>query len=281
MSLPLFLLSAMCPERAPGGLSVDEPGLGLAPPPLHRDRRRRDERPGAGLPRAGRDGDRQRPRRLLLYGATARRRPRACRRPRRRQPARGRRGRRLDRDRRGQPRAERWRGSAASSRSTAAAARRAVRGEAADRRRRHARQDDDDGDAGLGAAGARRRSGLLRRRRGARAGARGSCRQRRLGRGGVGRRRGRRERRQLPRAEARGRRRHQRRDGPSLALGLAGRAAPRRSVGSSSLPGGWRCRPPRTSSPRWRRSTRALSASAASRPVRATSRLRSPALTTS
>ncbi len=53
----------------------------------------------------------------------------------------------------------------------------------------------------------------------------GEHRQRRLGRGGVGRRRGRRERRQLPAPAPRGRGRHQRRDGPPLALGLAGRAA--------------------------------------------------------
>ena len=44
---------------------------------------------------------------------------------------------------------------------------------------------------------------------------------------GSGCRRGRRERRQLPRAGARDRRRHQRRDGPPLPLGLAGRAARR------------------------------------------------------
>ena len=150
---------------------------------------------------------------------------RAGRRPRRRQPARGRRGRRLDRDRRGQPGA----GAGARARGRAdpprRAAGRALRREAADRGRRHPRQDDDDRDDGLGAAGDRRRSRLLRRRRGAGARPRRRHRQRRLGRGRVGGRRGRRERRQLPAAAAGGRRRHQRRDGPPHALGLAGRAA--------------------------------------------------------
>ena len=157
--------------------------LGGATPALHRDRRRRDERPGPGLRPAGREGDRQRPLRLLVYGAPARRRPRAGRRPRRRQPARGGRSGRLDRDRRGQPGAGGWPASAASPvlhRGELLA--RALRREAADRGRRHARQDDDDRDACLGAAGARRRPRLLRRRRGAgpRAGRRG--RQRWLGR---------------------------------------------------------------------------------------------------
>ena len=118
--------------------------------------------------RLGADGQRQRPRRLLLYGAPARGRPRPGRRPRRRQPARGGRGRRLDRDRRRQPGAgagPRARGRADPPRRAAG---RALRREAADRGRRHPRQDDDDGDGGLGAAGDRRRPGLLRRRRGAR-----------------------------------------------------------------------------------------------------------------
>ena len=138
----------------------------------------------------------------------------------------GRRGRRLDRDRRRQPGAgagPRARGRADPPRRPAG---RALRREAADRDRRHPRQDDDDRDGGLGAAGDRRRPGLLRRRRGAGPRDGGGRRQRRLGRGRVGRRRGRRERRQLPRAEARDRRRHQRRDGPPHPLGLAGRAAP-------------------------------------------------------
>ena len=55
----------------------------------------------------------------------------------------------------------------------------------------------------------------------------GRAGQRRLGGGGVGRRRGRRERRQLPRAGARDRGDHQHRDGPPLALGLDRRAARR------------------------------------------------------
>ena len=49
--------------------------LGLQAAALHRHRRRRDERPGAGLRRAGCDGDRQRPGGLLLYGAAAGRGP--------------------------------------------------------------------------------------------------------------------------------------------------------------------------------------------------------------
>ena len=70
---------------------------------LHRHRRRRDERPGARLPRARRPGDRLRSRRELVPAAAAGGRARAAGRPRRRPGARGRRGGRLDRDRRGQP----------------------------------------------------------------------------------------------------------------------------------------------------------------------------------
>ena len=201
--------------------------LGRPPPPLHRHRRRRDERPGAGL-----RGSWARPSPAataptpLIWSACARpglepavghdARQRALRTPRWSSRPRS-------------PRTTRsWRLLASARHRGDAprrAAGRALRGEAPDRGRRHPWQDDDDRDGGLGAAGDRRRPRLLRRRRGARPRPRRRRRQRRLGGGGVGRRRGRRERRQLPRAEPRGRGDHQRRDGPPLALGLAGRAA--------------------------------------------------------
>ncbi len=147
-------------------------------------------------------------------------------RPRRREPARGSGGRRLDRDRRGRtPSSPSPAERGVEPIHRGAAPRRALRREAADRDRRHPRQDDDDGDDGLGAAGDRRRPRLLRRRRGAGPWARRRGRQRRLGGGGVGGRRGRRERRQLPATATRGGGDHQRRDGPPLPLGLAGRAA--------------------------------------------------------
>ncbi len=141
--------SQFCPVS---GYKCDTGGVGGAAAALHRHRRRRDERPRAGLRPARRHRHRQRPFRLLLYGAPARRRPRAGRRPRRRQPPGGRRGRRLDRDRRRQPGARprpRARDPADPPRRPAG---RALRREAADRDRRHPRQDDDDGDGGLGAA---------------------------------------------------------------------------------------------------------------------------------
>ena len=219
------------------GRNGDRAWLGWAPAALHRHRGRRDERSCHGLRQARRHGHRQRPQRLLLYGAVAPGRTRSRRRPRRRQPAARGRGRGLDRDRGREPGA----GAGPRTRSRADPPRcpagRAVRREAAHRRRRHPRQDDDDGDGGLGAAGDRRRPGLLRRRRGAGSGRGRRGRQRRLGRGRVGRRRGRRERCQLSRAGAGDRRRHQCRDGPPRALGLAGRAAPRLSRGSSRRPG--------------------------------------------
>ena len=73
--------------------------------PLHRDRRRRHERPRPGRPPARRRGDRLRPRGVLLHGAAARGRAGALDRPRRRAGPRGRRGGGLHGDRRRQPRA--------------------------------------------------------------------------------------------------------------------------------------------------------------------------------
>ena len=91
---------------------------------------------------------------------------------------------------------------------------------------------------GLGPARGRRRPRLLSRRRASGRRARRGGRQRRLGRGGVGGRRGGRERRQLPAPRAGGGGDHQRRDGPSLALGLAARSCARPSRALPPAAGG-------------------------------------------
>ena len=175
--------------------------LGGTPAPLHRDRRRRDERPGAGLRPARRRGQRQRPRRILATcGGCAT--PGSSRRSATKPPTCPTGPRSSSRPRSTRTtRSWRWRASAASAvlhRGELLAG--ALRGEAPDRGRGHPRQDDDDGDGRLGAAGARRRPRLLPRRRAAGCRPRRRRRQRGLGGGRVGRRRGRRERRQLPAA---------------------------------------------------------------------------------
>ena len=152
----------------------------------------------------------------------------AGRRPRRREPARGRRGRRLDRDRRRQPGA----GAGPRARPATSCHRGELLAELCAEKRliavagTHGKTTTTamlvwalraiGADPAFFVGGEVPGLGAGRRRR-----------QRRLGRGGVGRRRGRRERRQLPRAEAGDRRGHQRRDGPPLALGLGRRAARR------------------------------------------------------
>ena len=192
---------------------------------------------------------RQRPRRVLLHGAPARRRPRPAGRPRRR-----RRARRTPRSS-SRPRSatttpsSRAPASAASGCCTAASCWPSSARAAPDRGRGHPRQDDDGGDARPRAAGDRRRPGLPARRRaaGGRPGRR--RRERRLGRGRVDRRRGRRVRRELPAPAPRGRGRHERRARPPLALGVARRAD--RGVRALLRAGraAWRCRPT-ASSPR-------------------------------
>ena len=194
--------------------------------PLHRDRRRRDERPGARLPPARRRGDRLRPRRVLLHGAAAARR--GSSRGSATTPPRCPTTRRWSSRPRSPMTTLSWRSpaSAASGSSTAAscspssapsaACWRSPAPTARRPRRRccvHAlRASGADPAFFLGGelpgAGPGRRAG-----------------ERRLGRGGVGGRRGRRERRELPRAAAGGGGGHQPRARPPLALGLAGRSS--------------------------------------------------------
>ena len=119
----------------------DEHTVERPPAALHRHRRRRDERAGAGRPLARRRGDRLGPLgRLALPGAAARPRRRARRRPRGRQ--------RAARTPRSSSRA-RSRPTTPSSAAAPGELHRAellgelTRAEADDRRRRHARQDDD------------------------------------------------------------------------------------------------------------------------------------------
>ena len=187
---------------------------------LHRDRRRRDERPRAGLPRARRRGHRQRPRRVDLpaSGCAPPGSSRAIGHDADAVPA--------DAEvvvstaiADDNPELVRARERGQRVHPPRRAARRALRREAADRRRRHPRQDDDHRDDRPRAARRRRRPGLLPRRRAAGRRARTAARQRRLGR----ERRG-----SSPRptrataassARARGRGRHQRRARPPLALG--------------------------------------------------------------
>ena len=130
-------------------------------------------------------------------------------RPRRRQPARGRRGGRLHGDPGGQPRA---RGGARGRRDGAAPrrpARRAVAHEAHDRGGRGAWQDDHRVDGGARAARVGPRAGVPDRRRAAL-----GWHQCRVGRGRLGRDRGRRVRPLVPGARARRGRDHEHRAGP-------------------------------------------------------------------
>ncbi len=121
--------------------------LRRAPAALHRDRRRRDERPRAARHRLGAQVSGSDRADSTYLRAAAGRRPRSTRRPRRRARPRRRRRRRLDRDRRGQPGARaRPRARPARDPPRRAARRADRRGRAADRRRRRARQDDDLGD---------------------------------------------------------------------------------------------------------------------------------------
>ena len=91
-----------------------------APAALHRHRRRRDERPGPGLRPARRHRQRQRPQRLLLYGAPARR-PASIRLSATTPPTCPRGPRSSSRPRSARTtRSWRWPASAGSSRSTAA-----------------------------------------------------------------------------------------------------------------------------------------------------------------
>ncbi len=256
------------PVRWPGPMPPPGSPARSSPPraheragtPLHRHRWRRDERPGARLRSARRRRGGQRPGRVHLHAAPPRGRDRGSDRSRRRQPSRAGRGRRLDRDRRGQPGAGGGGGARGHDPPPRSAAGGAVRSEAPDRGFRHPREDDDDGDADLGDAGPRARSRLLPRRRAARGGARRRARQLGVGGGGVGRRRGRRERRQLPSPRARDRRGHQRRDGPSLPLGIPGRAGAglrglHRARAGSRPPCRGRPRPPRRGPRGWPSST--------------------------
>ena len=138
----------------------------------------------------------------------------------------GRRGRRLDRDRRRQPRARPRARARPAGHPPRRAARRALRAAAPDRRRRHPRQDDDGRDARPRAARDRRRPALLTRRRAARR------RARRASRANAGWGAGEWVVAEADESDAsflelraRDRRGHQRRARPPLALGLAGGAA--------------------------------------------------------
>ena len=216
---------------------------------LHRHRRRRDERPGAGLPPARRPGDRQRPRRELVprrlrdagleprighdADARAARAPRWSSRPR------------------SATTTPSWpeRASAASGSSTAASC-----SPSCARCERLIAVAGTHGKTttagmlvhalrGTGADPAFLLGGELPGRRARTAGPRTPA----GGRRRVGRRRGRRVGRELPRAAARDRGDHQRRARPPLALGLARRAARRRSRGSPSPPRASCSAPTRTS----------------------------------
>ena len=166
-------------RRRPGG-SRDE--LGRAQAALHRDRRRRDERPGARRARARRAGDGIGPLGLRLPRAAARGGDRPGHRPRGGEHPRGRRrrGRRVHGHRRRQPRARRGGRTRAARAAPQRAPRGGQRGEAHAGHRRDARQDDDELDGrprpAADGGGPRRTSSAAScaRRAATRPGARGS-----------------------------------------------------------------------------------------------------------
>ncbi len=186
--------------------------------------------------RARGPGDRLRSRRELVPVAAAGGRARAAGRPRRRAGARGRRGRRLDRDRRRQPGAGPGARARSAGHPSRRAARRALLAAAADRGLGHPRQDDHRGDAGARAAGDGRRPRVPDRRRAARRRPRGRAGERRLGGGGVGGRRGRRVRRQLPRARGPRSRWSPTSSSTTTRAGARGRSCWRRSAASPAPP---------------------------------------------